>query len=205
MGSKKWEQIAKEMPGRTGRQCRDRYQNYLIPGFFNGQWSKTEDDLLLKLYVQHGSQWSKMAQFFKNRSANALKNRWNYFVSRHMTDFINFDKVQADTNFNNIKVENPEDKVANYDENNDDESNSSDDIIYENVIYYANSMDFMFFETINDNDDLNCKDYLHEFPYISNDIVQKFRLLDKNIFRFNRLKMFKIHSFIYILNMQNIV
>ena len=78
MGSKKWEQIAKEMPGRTGRQCRDRYQNYLIPGYFNGQWSKMEDDLLLKLFVQYGSQWSKMAQFFSNRSANSLKNRYNY-------------------------------------------------------------------------------------------------------------------------------
>ena len=27
-GPKKWQKIALEMPGRTARQCRDRYQNY---------------------------------------------------------------------------------------------------------------------------------------------------------------------------------
>ena len=81
-GAQKWDSIAKEMPGRTGRQCRDRYKNYLIPGFFNGQWSTEEDLLLREKFKEYGSQWSKMMKFFNKRSANALKNRWNYFVSR---------------------------------------------------------------------------------------------------------------------------
>lgn len=85
MGPKKWDIIAKQMPGRTGRQCRDRYKNYLMPGFFSGQWSKEEDELLHQKYMEYGSQWSKLTKFFTNRSANALKNRWNYFVSRQYT------------------------------------------------------------------------------------------------------------------------
>ena len=82
LGAHKWDNIAKEMPGRTGRQCRDRYKNYLVPGYFNGQWSAEEDLLLREKYLEFGSQWSKLTKFFHNRSANALKNRWNYFVSR---------------------------------------------------------------------------------------------------------------------------
>lgn len=81
-GTKKWESIAECMPGRTGRQCRDRYRNYLIPGFFNGQWTAEEDRLLLVKYKELGHQWSKMVPFFTGRSANSLKNRWNYFVCR---------------------------------------------------------------------------------------------------------------------------
>ena len=81
-GAKNWDRIAELMPGRTGRQCRDRYRNYLIPGFFNGQWSQEEDDLLRAKYNEFGPQWAKMTPFFNGRSANSLKNRWNYFVCR---------------------------------------------------------------------------------------------------------------------------
>lgn len=86
IGSQKWDLIAKEMPGRNGRQCRDRYMNYLIPGYFTGQWSKEEDSILRQKYYELGPQWSKIADFLKNRSSNAVKNRWNYFVSKHLEE-----------------------------------------------------------------------------------------------------------------------
>ena len=82
-GAKNWDKIAELIPGRTGRQCRDRYRNYLIPGFFNGQWTQEEDDLLREKFQEIGPKWAKMALFFHGRSANALKNRWNYFVCRN--------------------------------------------------------------------------------------------------------------------------
>lgn len=83
MGPRKWDQIAKKMPNnRTARQCRDRYSNYLIPGFFNGEWSKEEDELLYKKYQEYGPKWAVIKEYFTNRSPNAIKNRWNYFVSR---------------------------------------------------------------------------------------------------------------------------
>lgn len=85
-GIKKWDIIAKYMPGRSSRQCRDRYRNYLVPGFFNGQWTDEEDKLLFEKHNEMGHQWSKMSKFFPRRSANALKNRWNYFVCRFTGD-----------------------------------------------------------------------------------------------------------------------
>lgn len=83
-GIKEWDKIAQKMPGRTGRQCRDRYTNYLVNGFFHGQWSKFEDELLLAKYMEFGPRWSKIKTFFNNRNANSIKNRWNYFVSRQL-------------------------------------------------------------------------------------------------------------------------
>ncbi|OHT03101.1 r2r3-MYB transcription factor [Tritrichomonas foetus] len=82
LGPKKWNRIAQFLPNRTARQCRDRYCNYLAPGFFNGEWSQKEDDLLYEKYCELGPKWAQMKAFFQSRSPNSLKNRWNYFVSK---------------------------------------------------------------------------------------------------------------------------
>ena len=71
-----WNLIANKMVSRNPRQCRDRYSNYLVPGFFNGQWSPQEDEILLQKYRLYGPKWSKIMKFLEGRSANAIKNRW---------------------------------------------------------------------------------------------------------------------------------
>lgn len=81
-GAHKWDRIAEGMPGRSGRQCRDRYQNYLCPGIMNDEWTTHEEMLLKKLYDEYGPRWSKISSFFQGRTGTALKNRWNYYVSR---------------------------------------------------------------------------------------------------------------------------
>ena len=107
MGPRKWEKIAKRMPNRTARQCRDRYSNYLIPGFFNGEWSKEEDELLYRKYKEYGPKWAIIKEFFKNRSPNAIKNRWNYFVSR--AD-IHQDEDEDNSETNNVEENTAEEK-----------------------------------------------------------------------------------------------
>jgi hypothetical protein len=40
-GEKKWSKIAKDLPGRIGKQCRERWLNHLKPGikvFLLFQW-----------------------------------------------------------------------------------------------------------------------------------------------------------------------
>ena len=81
-GPRDWRSIAQYMPGRTARQCRDRYMNYLSPEFYNEIWTKDDDILLYHKFVEYGSQWSKIVQFFPGKNANNIKNRWNYSVSR---------------------------------------------------------------------------------------------------------------------------
>jgi len=41
IGKKKWSKIAKNLPGRIGKQCRERWMNHLKPGikvFLPFQW-----------------------------------------------------------------------------------------------------------------------------------------------------------------------
>lgn len=82
-GAKKWDQIALLMPGRTGRQCRDRFHNYLNPSLQNGPWSKEEDILLEQKVYELGQHWNKIVKFFVGRSENNIKNRWYTYVSKH--------------------------------------------------------------------------------------------------------------------------
>ena len=77
-----WKEISLKMRTRTPRQCRTRYQNYLAPGYFNGEWTKEEDDLLTEKFRIFGSRWKEIKKFFPARTANALKNRWNYYLSK---------------------------------------------------------------------------------------------------------------------------
>lgn len=81
-GTGHWNLVANYMERRTAKQCRDRYLNYLIPGCFQGEWSKSEDDLLIKLYKEIGPRWSVIQKYFPNRGPNSIKNRWNYFISK---------------------------------------------------------------------------------------------------------------------------
>jgi hypothetical protein len=82
MGPHKWDTIALSMPGRSGRQCRDRYRNYLCPGITSDEWTPEEDNLLRQKFMELGTQWAKISKSFRGRTGTALKNRWNYYVSK---------------------------------------------------------------------------------------------------------------------------
>ncbi|OHT03665.1 hypothetical protein TRFO_28849 [Tritrichomonas foetus] len=75
-GPRKWKAIARRMPGKTSRQCRDRYMNYLRDGIVNSKWTDEEDRLLIEKVKEIGTHWSRLTHFFCGRSANNLKNRW---------------------------------------------------------------------------------------------------------------------------------
>lgn len=77
---KSWNIIAQCVPGRTPRQCRDRWMNYLKPNLKFDPWTKEEDELLISLVNTHGTHWTKMISDFPGRSTNAIKNRWNWLL-----------------------------------------------------------------------------------------------------------------------------
>ena len=45
-GITKWSEIASRIPGRIGKQCRERWFNHLDPMIKKGGWSAEEDRLL---------------------------------------------------------------------------------------------------------------------------------------------------------------
>ena len=80
---KSWDQIASEMPGRTARQCRDRYNNYLFKEISGASWNPTEDEMIMRMYKEVGSKWSLIARHLNGRSGNNVKNRWYKYLSKH--------------------------------------------------------------------------------------------------------------------------
>jgi hypothetical protein len=82
MGNERWDSVAHEMPGRTARQCRDRYKNYLLSSLLITPWTPEEDALLRRKYAELGPKWVEISRTFRGRSGNDVKNRWNRHISK---------------------------------------------------------------------------------------------------------------------------
>lgn len=74
-GAKRWNRIAKEMDGRSGRQCRDRFQNYLNPAIYIREWTPQEDERLIEKIKEVGPRFKTLSKFFPGRSHNDVMNR----------------------------------------------------------------------------------------------------------------------------------
>jgi hypothetical protein len=75
LGTSNWSDIAMAVPGRSGRQCRERWNNYVNPNLNKGQWTSSEDTLLLEKFGELGSKWRVIAGFFHRRAKNDVRNR----------------------------------------------------------------------------------------------------------------------------------
>jgi hypothetical protein len=75
LGTLDWSAIAKELPGRNARQCRERWRNYVSPTLIHDSWTGIEDEQLVKIFSELGSKWRDMTAFFPGRSRNSIHNR----------------------------------------------------------------------------------------------------------------------------------
>jgi hypothetical protein len=76
-GTKKWQKLSDLLPGRIGKQCRERWRNHLDPSIDHSPWTTEEDNHLIELHRQFGNSWVRISALMRNRSDNAVKNRWN--------------------------------------------------------------------------------------------------------------------------------
>jgi hypothetical protein len=77
-----WSLISQGLPGRNGKQCRERWMNQLSPALNKDNWTPQEDAVLIQQQRIYGNVWSRIAQFLPGRSPNSVKNRWSW-LSRH--------------------------------------------------------------------------------------------------------------------------
>ena len=73
-----WKNLAALLPGRSGKQIRDRWINHLNPSINHLPFSQEDD---LKLWHGHrelGKRWAEIGEkiFNSTRSENHIKNRW---------------------------------------------------------------------------------------------------------------------------------
>ena len=74
----KWSDLAQKLPGRAGKQIRDRWVNYLNPAIHHLPFTRDDDILLYKGHAALGKRWAEISLKFFNgsRSENQIKNRW---------------------------------------------------------------------------------------------------------------------------------
>ncbi|CAL4973053.1 unnamed protein product [Urochloa decumbens] len=78
LGERRWSVIAQSLPGRIGKQCRERWINHLRPGIKQNEiWTLEDDKLLIGAHKHFGNSWSAIARFLPGWSENAIKNHWN--------------------------------------------------------------------------------------------------------------------------------
>ncbi|KAK9061013.1 hypothetical protein SSX86_018193 [Deinandra increscens subsp. villosa] len=70
---------------RCGKSCRLRWMNYLRPSVKRGNFSKEEEDLIIKFHHKMGNKWSAIAAQLPGRSDNEIKNHWHTHLKKHGT------------------------------------------------------------------------------------------------------------------------
>lgn len=86
-GDKDWQTISMLMKknnyDRNVRQCKDRYFHYLDPKIStNSEWTKEQDELLLKKVEELGNKWKSMEKLFPGRTEIALRNRYKLLLRK---------------------------------------------------------------------------------------------------------------------------
>ena len=78
--SVKWVVIADSLPGRTGKQCRERFHNHLVPKLKKGKWSEEEMQIILRWQAKLGNAWARIAEHVPGRSDNDVMNKYHSFM-----------------------------------------------------------------------------------------------------------------------------
>ena len=76
LGPKKWIDIAKFVPTRTSKQCRERWHHRLDPAIKHDPFEPWEDQIIIEKQREIGNKWSVIAHELPGRSPSSIKNRW---------------------------------------------------------------------------------------------------------------------------------
>ncbi|XP_026662390.2 transcription factor MYB3R-2-like [Phoenix dactylifera] len=87
-GCKKWSVIAKSLPGRIGKQCRERWHNHLNPAIKKGAWTREEVEVLVRAHRIYGNKWAEIAKYLPGRTDNSIKNHWNCSLKKRLDSYL---------------------------------------------------------------------------------------------------------------------
>ena len=77
-----WSLVAALVPGRTGKQCRERWYNHLDAAVNKEPWSIDEERKLMQLQRELGNHWADIAKYLPGRTDNATRNHYNSVLRR---------------------------------------------------------------------------------------------------------------------------
>lgn len=99
---RKWEEIARRLKNRTGKQVRDRYLNHLDNSVNHSKFSEKEDKQILELYLKHGASWAKISNELGNRSSDVIKSRFYSSIKKKFMD----NDIAKEYNIDNLACSN---------------------------------------------------------------------------------------------------
>ena len=81
-GTDNWREVAELVPGRSSKQCRERWLGTKSPDNLRVEWTPQEDMTLIRKQSEVGNKWVMIQRYLPGRSVVAVKNRWMWLRRR---------------------------------------------------------------------------------------------------------------------------